>query len=87
MMGSGRYTIILFTVTIFLLVIWLVIHSVQEIYLPISPGTDLQQKTRNIMKKVLIDKMQMLFNYEGRGMKNKDSLKKFPALLSVVYRM
>jgi len=56
-------------------------------YLSITPGTDLADKTRNIVKAVMSDQVQMSFNYEGLGTKDKSSLKKkFPALLSVIYR-
>lgn len=52
-----------------------------------TPGRDLAEKTRNILKKLMTDQLQMQFNYEGRGTKNKKSMKEFPAILSTVYRM
>jgi hypothetical protein len=40
-----------------------------------------------VLKKLMSDQLQKLFNLEGRGMKNKKGLKEFPAILSAVYGM
>lgn len=64
----------------------IIVYSVQAMYLSTTAGSDLADKTRNILKKIMTDKMQMMFNYEGRGTKNNASLKKYPAILSVIYR-
>jgi hypothetical protein len=55
-------------------------------YLSTTAGSDLADKTRNILKKIMTDKMQMMFNYEGRGTKNNASLKKYPGPLYIVHK-
>lgn len=55
------------------------------VFLSTVPGRDVADKTRNVLKKLMTDEVQMLFNYEGRGQKNKRSIKEFPRILSAVY--
>jgi len=57
----------------------------QVVYLSDLPGNDVAEKTRAVLKRLVSDKAQMMFNYEGRGQKKKLSIKKFPRILSAVY--
>ena len=56
-------------------------------FLSTVSGKDVAEKTRNVLKRLMSDSVQMQFNYEGRGQKNKRGLNNFPFVLSVVFGM
>jgi hypothetical protein len=57
----------------------------QVTYLAVTSGRDLAEKSRNIVKKLMTDTVQSLYNYEGRGMKQKKPLKTLTQIISLIY--
>jgi hypothetical protein len=59
----------------------------QVTYLAVTSGKDVAEKARNVTKKLMTDQVQLLFNYEGRGSKQKKPLKKLKQLISLISGM
>lgn len=53
----------------------------------VTSGKDVAEKARNVTKKLMTDRVQLLFNYEGRGSKQKKPLKELKQLISLISGM